>query len=339
MNQFTYAEDKINFNEDNFYTLLKQNKVINSNIPPNNSEFDYMIRNISYIKSDEYNNVYVPQKPYWKEKKYEIKLKIENVCEKFLKELIKNKSFKQEIKYDMKKLDEEINALNLFNNINKNKNDEIRELIENKKNETKQLILIETNSLSDLSIIMKLKIQEGKEIMNKKLNNLGTKDLNKEDLKSILIQEVLLYPRFMDIFFNKPDIYNKIINDFQKEAEEIAVNYINKKNIEKKKELEISNLINKFKKEAEEAAQKRIELENKFKQPPAPQPQPACFSIPNYNGGSIVDALKSIGVNSTLNYRRSIADRNGIGGGDYRGRPHENIYMLKLLKEGRLIIP
>ena len=170
-----------------------------------------MIRNISYIKSDEYNNVYVPQKPYWKEKKYEIKLKIENVCEKFLKELIKNKSFKQEIKYDMKKFDEEINALNLFNNINKNKHDEIRELIENKKNETKQLILIETNSLSDLSIIMKLKIHDGKEIMNRKLNNLGTKDLNKEDLKSILIQEVLLYPRFMDIFFNKPDIYNKII--------------------------------------------------------------------------------------------------------------------------------
>ena len=82
---------------------------------------------------------------------------------------------------------------------------------------------------------MKLKIQEGKEIMNKKLNNLGTKDLNKEDLKEILIEEVLLYPRFMDIFFNKPDIYNKIINEFQKEAEEIAVNYINKKNIEKKK--------------------------------------------------------------------------------------------------------
>ena len=39
----------------------------------------------------------------------------------------------------------------------------------------------------------------------------------------------------MDIFLNKPDIYNKIINDFQKEAKEITVNYINKKNIEKKK--------------------------------------------------------------------------------------------------------
>ena len=48
---------------------------------------------------------------------------------------------------------------------------------------------------------------------------------------------------------------------------------------------------------------------------------------------------KSIGANSSYSYRCAIAARNGIGGGDYQGRPHENIYMLQLLREGRLIIP
>ena len=84
---------------------------------------------------------------------------------------------------------------------------------------------------------------------------------------------------------------------------------------------------------------------NQLRQRPEPQPQPQqqqsppCFQIPNYGGGSIVDALKSIGANSSYDYRCRIAARNGIGGGDYQGRPHENIHMLQLLREGRLIIP
>ncbi len=72
---------------------------------------------------------------------------------------------------------------------------------------------------------------------------------------------------------------------------------------------------------------------------PQTQPQPSFFSVPNYNGCSIVDALKSIGANSSYDYRSSIAALNGIGGGDYQGRPNENINMLNLLKEGKLKMP
>ena len=50
---------------------------------------------------------------------------------------------------------------------------------------------------------------------------------------------------------------------------------------------------------------------------------------------SIVDALESIGVDSSYSNRKEIAKVNGIDG--YSGKAHQNIEMLKLLKNGRLI--
>lgn len=63
------------------------------------------------------------------------------------------------------------------------------------------------------------------------------------------------------------------------------------------------------------------------------------FPIPNYEGYSIVDALKSIGHDSSFNYRKRIAAKNGIGNGNYTGQPNENLNMLELLCKGRLLIP
>ena len=75
---------------------------------------------------------------------------------------------------------------------------------------------------------------------------------------------------------------------------------------------------------------------------PVPPPPVSYFPIPNFHHpysdrNSIVDALKSIGVNSSLQYRILIGQRNGIP-----GRPGQcdfNIRMLNLLKSGKLIIP
>lgn len=53
--------------------------------------------------------------------------------------------------------------------------------------------------------------------------------------------------------------------------------------------------------------------------------------------GSIVDALNSIGVKSSMTYRKEIARVNNIK--NYSGTADENIYMLELLKTGRLIAP
>ena len=265
----------------------------------------------------------------------------------------------------MNRLESEIKSLKLFDGIPSKRHNEIEEIIKNKIQETKQLILIETNSLTDFSIVNQLKINEGKEIMLKKLNNLNSKELNPNNLKKILMNEVKTYPKFSDIIRKKEGFYNKLMNELEKVAGEIISNFIEEKRKENQKNEKNKKFLDDILKKAEKEAQKRIEYEIKMKeivnnynntienlkneisqlknrpQPaPVPQPQPACFQIPhNYGGGSIVDALKSIGANSSYSYRCAIAARNGIGGGDYQGRPHENIYMLKLLREGRLIIP
>lgn len=50
---------------------------------------------------------------------------------------------------------------------------------------------------------------------------------------------------------------------------------------------------------------------------------------------SIVDALKSIDVNSSFANRKKIANKNGIK--NYSGTPEQNTKMLNLLKQGKLI--
>ena len=53
--------------------------------------------------------------------------------------------------------------------------------------------------------------------------------------------------------------------------------------------------------------------------------------------GSFVDALKSIGVNSSYSYRKQIATANGIS--NYSGTASQNSKMLSLLKSGKLRKP
>ena len=58
---------------------------------------------------------------------------------------------------------------------------------------------------------------------------------------------------------------------------------------------------------------------------------------PKYTGDSvsIVDALKSLGIDSSYDYRLKIAKANGIN--DYIGLPLQNTKMLNMLKDGKLI--
>ena len=52
---------------------------------------------------------------------------------------------------------------------------------------------------------------------------------------------------------------------------------------------------------------------------------------------SIIDALRSVGAKSDFSYRKVIAVENGING--YLGTSKQNIAMLNLMKNGRLIKP
>jgi len=59
------------------------------------------------------------------------------------------------------------------------------------------------------------------------------------------------------------------------------------------------------------------------------------FKQYNGNSSSLVDALKSIGEKSDYNYRNKVASVNGIQ--NYVGTGVQNMKLLKLLKEGKLI--
>lgn len=59
-----------------------------------------------------------------------------------------------------------------------------------------------------------------------------------------------------------------------------------------------------------------------------------CYPACNSKYSSIVDALKSIGVDSTYKNRKKIATANGIS--NYTGKANENIALLNMLKKGSL---
>lgn len=61
------------------------------------------------------------------------------------------------------------------------------------------------------------------------------------------------------------------------------------------------------------------------------------YKKPAYEGVSIVDALKDINVNSSFANRAKIAKKNGIK--VYVSSAKQNLKMLKLLKQGKLIKP
>jgi len=355
LNQFYFSEDKIIFNEDNFYSLLKQNKNLNLNIPQNNLEFDNMIHKVSKIKAEEYNNILVPKKPKWNKIKENMKSKILDLCQKFIKKVFDNKLFKEDIKYDIKDLDNEINSLNLYNGIEKKKHSEIKELIDKLKEETQYQIISLMNKLTNWSEIKNSQINKGKEIMTQKLeSDLKTKDLTQ--ITNILINEIMNYPRFCDLLKDDKH-FNEVFDELKNSAKIMGQKYINKKikedeekqkneqklrelrqkaEEEERKKIQLTRELERIKKEEEEKRKKKEE-EERIRREEEERRRRACFPIPNYIGCSIVDALKNIGAESSYGYRSMIAAKNGIGG--YAGTPAQNTHMLNLLRSGNLLKP
>ncbi len=59
-----------------------------------------------------------------------------------------------------------------------------------------------------------------------------------------------------------------------------------------------------------------------------------CYPVYTGKSVSVVDALKSLGIDSSFANRTQIAKSNGISG--FNGSPAQNTYMLALLKKGEL---
>ena len=117
-----------------------------------------------------------------------------------------------------------------------------------------------------------------------------------------------------------------------------------KEKLEEERMAKINDLTNQIK-----------ELKNKIplqepKPVPVPEPKPVSNTHDNsppppqqyfprtpYEGVSIVDGLVAIGHEHSYDYRCKIAAVNNIQ--NYTGQPEQNLYMLKLLKNGQLIKP
>ena len=244
LNQFIYIEDKIIFNEDNFYSLFKQNNNINLNIPQNNLQFDNMIRKVSKIKSEEYNNILVPKKPKWAKKKEEMSFRISEVCKNYIKQIFQNQIYKENIKYDINNLDKLINALNLSNGIEEKKHNEIKSLINEMKEKTQNQIINLKSNLLNWSETKNSLIYKGNDIINQKLeSDIPTNDLNK--LINILIEEVKNYLKSCDLL-NDKNHYNQVFEELRKSAEQKGNSYKNKKiqveNVKKENEKIINEL-------------------------------------------------------------------------------------------------
>lgn len=66
-------------------------------------------------------------------------------------------------------------------------------------------------------------------------------------------------------------------------------------------------------------------------------PAKECYPAVIYSGDSIKEALKKIGVDSSLSFRKKIAKANNIKA--YVGTAKQNLQMLNLLKKGELLKP
>ena len=263
MSQFLYEEDKIHFNTDNFYSLLRQNEKINLNIPQNNIKFDNMIKKVSQNKSNEYNNILVPQLPKWSEIKEYLKIKIENKCKEFTKNVMKNKYYQEDVKYDIDDLDFYIVSLNLFDEISQNKNNEIIDLINEMKENTKKNLKNEINSLTKWSNQKELLVQSCNLIMNDRLkSHLNTKNLN--EIINILVDEVLNTPNILDPCKDENKT-NEFINEIQIKADHIARNYIKNKNEEERKLREKKRLLEQQRQEQERLLKLQREQQERMK--------------------------------------------------------------------------
>ena len=61
------------------------------------------------------------------------------------------------------------------------------------------------------------------------------------------------------------------------------------------------------------------------------------YNAYNGTGDSIVDALESLKIDSSFSNRKKIAKKNQIA--EYTGTPRQNLKMLNLLKQGKLLKP
>ena len=228
-----YSEDKIPFTAEQFLNLFIGDNRINLSQFQDKEQIMNKLREISKTKEDEYNNLFKAQKPSWESTKKEIELNLKKKSEALGKEYFDKKINTGEITFDLEKWNSFINSLKLLEGIEKNKQDEINEIISSVKKEIEDNIKGKVNESKKENII-----RDGIKIMEEKIKSNFTNE-NLNQIKNILfnyaINELGKKNNFLGL--NRTEINEQL----QKEAETIGQKSI--KQIKEKKNI----IFNKYK--------------------------------------------------------------------------------------------
>ena len=227
MDNFQYIEDKIIFESDDFYNLLMQKLSLNIY---NNNKIKDLIKKISDEKAYEYNKVLVPKKcQSWKETKESIKKKLNNKCIEFINEVMYNKSYKEDVIYNINDLDNLLKSLNIFDGIPSYKINKIKKLKNKMIENTKQIINNEKNKLPTWKDKKEIIIEKCKA----KMLSVSSDDLNEHEPYNDTneIPEILLShinPIISELNNDKNKL-NEILLPLNDDANIIAKEYISRK--------------------------------------------------------------------------------------------------------------
>ena len=262
----------------------------------------FNLNKLQQIKNNNYKNYYNELENL--KKIYDFKIFNQNDYNKKINKII----------YQIKKeIDKQINTIESIEQID-NLNEKIKKIEENKiKEEKKYEKMIQ--ELNDNIYAIKLSYEDKITNSIKKIEKLQ-QDLDQINETNKQKQE---------------ELENKII-------QQLEAQLILKNELIKEKEYIINNN-NQAIRELEKKfySDKGISNEvNNSDVPPLPT-NGEYFPKTPYDGLSIVDGLLAIGAHNGYNYRCQIAEKNNIK--NYTGEPGQNLYMLQLLKEGKLLKP
>ena len=227
MDNFQYIEDKIIFESDDFYNLLMQKLSLNIY---NNNKIKDLIKKISDEKAYEYNKVLVPKKcQSWEKIKESIEKKLNNKCIEFINEVMYNKSYKEDVIYNINDLDNLLKSLNIFDGIPSYKINIIEKLKNKMIENTKQIINNEKNKLPTWKDKKEIIIEKCKA----KMLSVSSDDLNEHEPYNDTneIPEILLShinPIISELNNDKNKL-NEILLPLNDDANIIAKEYISRK--------------------------------------------------------------------------------------------------------------
>ena len=200
INSFYYLEDKIVFNSDYIFSLLTGDQKIYENCSSKIKEINIKLRELCDNKSKEYEVLIQKIKPKWEKIKSDKISIINDICSEYIKKVISNADFQEDIKDinkdELKKII--IESKGFYDGIRDEKKNEINSEIDKNISKTEDIINAKKGTLESWnSAKTQLLYKAYIEMSNKFKSNLSTKDSSK--LIELLLSHIDTIPKFYDL--------------------------------------------------------------------------------------------------------------------------------------------